>query len=296
MASNWMPGAKVILSPSDGGSMLGGTRKVVWHTTENDPTKTTATNVAKYLQRSGNGVHIVWNPHSGEIVQMIPGNRAGRGLANLPGGVQTNRAGIVVIQIEVVGRASQPFTSSRCLNLAKIQAWLLALGIPQIWSGTTNRSTTNWAKGGHFGHADVPENSHWDPGAVNKTKLAIATKDSGAKSTTVKSVPAKPLTYTIADVKRLQSAVRANNDGIWGSGTERNVQTVRSASRSGTFDIQLAQRIAGVKMDGDWGPASKAAVAVRVAAVQGVLRVTADGGWGAITDKAFTAMRKQFYK
>lgn len=168
--SLYLPGAKNIPG-RDGGSMLGGPAKVVWHTTENDPAKTTASAIAHYLVSSGNTVHLVWNPVSGETVQMIPANRAGRGLENRPGGAETNRAGRVVVQIEVVGRASQPFTSGPCNGLAKIQAWLTSLGIPPVWSGTTNRSVANWAKAGHFGHMDVPEQYHTDPGKVDKAKL-----------------------------------------------------------------------------------------------------------------------------
>jgi hypothetical protein len=176
MTNLYLPGAKVIPG-RDGGTMLGGPAKVVWHTTENDPTKTTATNVAKYLVGSGNTVHLVWNPVSGETVAMLPANLAGRGLENRAGGVETNRAGRVVIQIEVVGRASQPFTDGPCNGLPEIQAWLTSLGVPPVWSGTTNRSTVNWAKSGHFGHMDVPENSHTDPGLIDKAKLTTPTPE-----------------------------------------------------------------------------------------------------------------------
>jgi hypothetical protein len=168
--SLYLPGAKIIPG-RDGGLLLGGPAKVVWHTTENDPTQTTATNVANYLVGSGDTVHLVWNPVSGETVAMLPANLAGRGLENRAGGVETNRAGSVVVQIEVVGRASQPFTDGPCNGLAQIQAWLTSLGVPPVWAGTPDRSIANWAKGGHFGHMDVPENSHTDPGNVNKTKL-----------------------------------------------------------------------------------------------------------------------------
>jgi len=166
----YLPGAKVI-SGLSGGNMLGGPAKVVWHTTENDPARTTAIAIAEYLLGSGNTVHLVWNPITGETVAMIPANVAGRGLENRAGGVETNRAGSVVIQIEVVGYAAQPFTDGPLVGLPKILAWVASLGVPPVWSGTTDRSTTNWAKAGHFGHADVPENSHTDPGHIDKTKL-----------------------------------------------------------------------------------------------------------------------------
>jgi hypothetical protein len=174
MTALYLPGATIIRG-RDGGTMLGGPNKVVWHTTENDPTKTTASAIAHYLVSSGNTVHLVWNPVSGETVAMLPADLAGRGLENRAGGVETNRAGRVVIQIEVVARASQPFTDGPCNGLPEIQAWLASLGVPAVWSGTSDRSIANWAKSGHFGHMDVPENSHTDPGHVNKTKLTATT-------------------------------------------------------------------------------------------------------------------------
>jgi len=190
MTNLYLPGAKVIPG-RDGGTMLGGPAKVVWHTTENDPAKTSATNVANYLVGSGNTVHLVWNPITGEIVQMIPANHAGRGLENRAGGVETNRAGRVVIQIEVVGRASQPFTNGPMVGLPKILAWLASLGIPAVWSGTPNRSTANWAKSGHFGHVDVPENSHTDPGNVDKTKLTAAPRPTPTPEVDMPLTPAE---------------------------------------------------------------------------------------------------------
>jgi len=174
--SLYFPGV-VIISGRAGGTMLGGPNKVVWHTTENDPAKTTASDIAHYLVSSGNTVHLVWNPVSGEKVAMLPANLAGRGLENRAGGVETNRAGRVVIQIEVVGRASQPFTNGPCNGLPEIQVWLTSLGVPAVWSGTLDRSIANWAKSGHFGHMDVPENSHTDPGLIDKAKLTTPTPE-----------------------------------------------------------------------------------------------------------------------
>ena len=176
MSVLYLPGAKSVPG-RDGGTMLGGPNKVIWHTTENDPAKTTASDIAHYLVSSGNTVHLVWNPVSGETVAMLPANLAGRGLENHAGGVETNRAGKVVIQIEVVGRASQPFTSGPMVGLPKILTWLASLGIPAVWVGTPDRSVANWAKSGHFGHVDVPENSHTDPGLIDKTKLTTPTPE-----------------------------------------------------------------------------------------------------------------------
>jgi hypothetical protein len=181
MVSMWMPGAKILKARSDGGAMDGGPAKVVWHTTENDPNRFSALSLANYLRSSGNDVHIVWNPVRGENIQAIPANRAGKGLKNTAGGVQTNRAGKYVIQIEVVGQATKPFTNTACKNLDKILAWLRDLGIPATWpAGAPKsypasyggiRSRSSWTHSGHFGHSQVPENVHGDPGGVDWKKL-----------------------------------------------------------------------------------------------------------------------------
>lgn len=207
-------------APSDGGAMLGGAKKVVWHSTENDPTKASATSVASFLQRSGNNVHIVWNPVSGEIVQTIPANRAGKGLKNAAGGVQTNRGGTYVVQIEVVAQATKPFTDGPCKNLDKILSWLDSLGIPAIWpagqpkaypaSYGGTRSTSAWNLSGHFSHGQVPENVHGDPGAVNIKKLTAygVVSHDVVKPTPVATHPAFPgHVLSTADVKTKRSDV-----------------------------------------------------------------------------------------
>lgn len=72
-ASMWLPGAKVVTARSSG-SLLGGNRFCTWHTTENDPTRTTAINLANYLNSVNSAGHFVVHPISGEIVQMMPAN------------------------------------------------------------------------------------------------------------------------------------------------------------------------------------------------------------------------------
>ena len=119
---------------------------------------------------------------------MIPANRGAKGLENRPGGVETNRAGTYVIQIEVVGQAAHPFTDGPMVGLPTIQAWLTSLGIPAVWSGTPDRSVVNWAKAGHFGHVDVPEQNHTDPGNVNKLALTTPTGDPSMSAAEVQTV------------------------------------------------------------------------------------------------------------
>lgn len=176
----WLDGAQRIKAWQDGGSLLGGPRRVVWHSTENDPTKTTAATIAHYLNRVGYQCHLVWNPVTGEIIQMIPADRAGRALGNAPGGIETNRGGSLCVQIEVVGRAARPFTSSEMKGRSAIIEWLRGLGIPDVWPGgpppaapgTRHVSAATWKNSsGHFSHSQVPENDHNDPGAIDIRRL-----------------------------------------------------------------------------------------------------------------------------
>lgn len=160
--------------------MLGGPKRVIWHTTENDPAKTTAATIAYYLNRVGYQCHLIWNPVSGEIIQMIPSDRAGRALRNLTGGVQTNRQGSVCTQIEVVGRAVNPFTDGPMVGRETVLEWVRSLGIPDVWPAgppprapkTHHASAQVWnTKAGHYGHSQVPENDHNDPGCIDIRKL-----------------------------------------------------------------------------------------------------------------------------
>lgn len=302
---NWLAGAKVIKGLRDGGSMTGGSPRVVWHTTENDPKTTSATNIANYLNNSGNQVHIVWNPVTGEIVQMIPADRAGRGLENHAGGVETNRQGTVCIQIEVVGKATQPFTATACKGLDQIVTWLRSLGIPDAWpSGSPlpypksygsngQRAVFNWSKGGHFSHSQVPENVHGDPGAVDITKILSAGVRPvvPAPRPPVVVTPAKPVPHPI--VTRLQTAIHLKvANGLWDATTDAALRAVRYGFHPG-INVRNLQALVGTTVDGAWGKNSTAALVATIKAIQHILGVTTDGDWGPKTEAAFVAQRKR---
>src|SRR5512132_2361041 len=96
----WFPGARLNqLAPIDGGSILGGRPKMLWHDTESSGFPSYST---------GFWPNMTINPVTGEVRQHIPANRAARALRNESGGVQTNRWR--VFQIEVLGFANEvPF-------------------------------------------------------------------------------------------------------------------------------------------------------------------------------------------
>jgi hypothetical protein len=176
-ALEWIPGVRRVPFLPDGGSFTSTVRKWLWHTVEG---ATMAGALATYAQ-TGSMPHLTWNPGTGEVVQHVPFSRAARALKNEPGGVETNRDGVV--QVEVVGFAAHPFTDGPMLGLDVLQRTWRALGIPerfpagrplpypQSYGNNGQRSTATWTMGGHFCHSQAPENVHGDPGAIDPARL-----------------------------------------------------------------------------------------------------------------------------
>lgn len=112
----------------------------------------------------------------------------------------------------------------------------------------------------------------------------------------VPPAPKPPVSpYSVATVKAWQSLMRVTADGKWGSGTDTPSANFRAAARGQAFNVKMVQAIIGTKVDGIWGPASKAALKVRTSMAQQILKVGADGVWGPATDAAYTKFRNQFY-
>jgi hypothetical protein len=122
---------------------------------------------AQRLDQLGRASHLVWNPVSGEIVQLIPILRAGRSLGwpdglnagplPAPGAsaiwrpvrqaaaetaagemiadpiAEVNSEGRLCVQIGVVAFAWDPFTSRPMNGLQQILDWLDSWGIPRDW-------------------------------------------------------------------------------------------------------------------------------------------------------------------
>lgn len=160
----------------DGGAMKGGAPRTVWLTNEADPRTVSARSVAQSLDQRDQGAHLIWNPCSGELVQMLPATRAGRLL-----GGETGREGRVCLQILVIGRAQDPFTDGPLIGLDSIVKWLDAWGVPRRWpagpplpspqSYHSIRSRRPWARGGHFGCSQVPGATSPDPGGVDIRRI-----------------------------------------------------------------------------------------------------------------------------
>lgn len=175
--ADWLDGVERLPAGPDGGAQMTASRRVVWHTTEG----LSWSAAVETLRKNNTEPHLLWDPKTGRIGQYFPANRAARALRNLDGGVQTNRQG--ALQIEVLGFAEDPFTDGPMVGLGRIMAWVRANGVPDEWpagrplpypesyGANGQRTVAAWATPGHFGHSQVPENAHGDPGAIDIDKI-----------------------------------------------------------------------------------------------------------------------------
>lgn len=150
-----------------GGTLVGGTNKVVHHKTQ-----VNSENADALYRKSGYWPHFTVGPSGTQ--QHLPLNVSSYGLKNASGGVETNRGGLIVAQIEVVGNSGQDMPHDTRQHLLGLLRWFRDVwGIPWEWpsgrpapipQGPHNRSVAAWTqRHGHFSHSQVPENSHWDP-------------------------------------------------------------------------------------------------------------------------------------
>lgn len=175
--SDWMPGAK--RHSGDWGSSnpyIGKTPKVVWHTTESDAGSTSGN--LNWASSQGYGPHLWWDPYTGELTQSLPVSTPATAVAD-PNGKGLNRAGSVVVQVEVIGRAKNaPLATSPLKGKEQVMAWLRSLGVPDRFPAgvPTGMSGDRSVYGvgspaGHYTHSQMPDNSHVDPGRIDEALL-----------------------------------------------------------------------------------------------------------------------------
>ena len=164
---------------NNAGAFLPGPMRGVLHTTEGG---SAAGAIGAYKK------HNSW-PHftvaqDGKVYQHVPLDRAARSLQNQSGGVETNRQG--AIQIEVVGYAARPdWPLAQVTAMILLMRWIEAQtgikpGTFPVFGDSKQYGLRNpleftpaqWNDfNGWCGHQHVPENSHWDPGAINIANL-----------------------------------------------------------------------------------------------------------------------------
>jgi hypothetical protein len=190
MPELWMPGA-TRLDIGDHAPTDGGGAKAIAHITWDRNASAAKPQdlvpyerLVDYFGRNASGKksapHILWDPFGGRFTQFLPANSRSKSLADAPGGTRTNRAGSVVIQIEALffpycrvdGKVYAKLTDTPCAGWPELLAWVRSWGVPDVWpmgrptSFASNRSASTWAKaGGWYGHSQVPENGHQDPGS-----------------------------------------------------------------------------------------------------------------------------------
>ncbi|MEU9881085.1 peptidoglycan-binding domain-containing protein [Streptomyces phaeochromogenes] len=215
MGTNWIEKAQRLGDGSIGGAMdhpsIPG--RVVWHTTESGAGDDAFRSVTSHLIGVSAEPHLLYDPTTDRLGQFGPLNASARALRN-DGSTRTNRVGKVCIQIEVLGRAGKPFTATwkpgpnyRAMMTA-IRSWKIpdtfpAGRIATSGADATNRPRTIWmSKGGHYGHANIPGNDHWDPGNIDKSALfeAAPVGSPGAGGPT----PSKP----VVDLSNVVAAAR----------------------------------------------------------------------------------------
>lgn len=194
-ADGWYPPAIDNWASSDAGDHLGPVTIGVLHTTESSrfvPAKDNYfghQNYPHFTVANVDGTFKSW--------QHISIRKAAKALANRSGGVQTNREGC--IQIEIVGKAASPFTNDPVIveGLKKLMRWIESqTKIPRktgvtFWAGKYGvdvphrMSGAQWVKyEGWCAHQHVPENTHYDAGAIDINKLLDVAAPAPAPSPT----------------------------------------------------------------------------------------------------------------
>lgn len=190
MPDLWMPGA-THLDVGDHAPTDGGPAKVISHVTW-DRNATAAKpaplvpyeNLADYFGRNAAGKaaapHVLWDPFTGRLTQFVPANSRSKSLVDTAGGTRTNRAGSVVIQVEALffpycqvgGKTYARLVDTPCLGWDRLHAWVRSWGVPDVWpmgrpvDFASHRNEAVWeSTAGWYGHSQVPENDHQDPGS-----------------------------------------------------------------------------------------------------------------------------------
>ena len=192
VAHAWMPEAVRVRAEADGGALGGGAPRAVWLTLGSLANAVSVQSAAQRLVAEHRPCHLVWNPTTGEIAQLISVLRAGRALGapdrldwtpvrihRRPENV--NAEGRVCVQIGVLALAAEPFTNGPMIGVEEIMSWLDSWGVPRRWPegqpgswaevGRTDGSRAAWARGGHFGASQVPGCAHVGPGAIDIHRL-----------------------------------------------------------------------------------------------------------------------------
>lgn len=167
------------------------THHITWDALDSKGRQPSFDAVRNYLVSAGFEPTLMVCPFTGRIAQFLPANRSAFAVQNKPGGVETNRQGSVNVQVEwfftpgcvVNGNKYAALTDTPMRGLAEVMTLARSWGIPDVWplgvpDWRSRRDANVWTQqAGHYGHSQVPENSHTDPGPLTLLAPATPTED-----------------------------------------------------------------------------------------------------------------------
>jgi hypothetical protein len=269
MGETWLKEAERLGDGSIGGAMDSPSKpaRVVWHTTESGAGDAAFKAVGKYLSDEAFEPHFLYDPTTDRLGQYGPLNQSARALQN-DGSTRTNRTGAACIQIEVLGRAASPFTATwkPGPNFKALMRAIRSWGIPDVFpehlaknANDCVRSRDVWlSTPGHYGHCNVPGNSHWDPGAISPAVLFAAAPKASTPTTPAKPTPPAKPSVSVAHL----NAARAKD--------------IPAKTGHTTYPAEVKIVEAALKAEGYLNPL-----------------YASDGSWGTTTEKAFARFRRE---
>lgn len=239
------------------GLHLGGPFKIVHHTTEGS----TAEGAMSAFAANRSDPHFTVDDAT--IWQHVDTAEGARALRNMSGGVQTNRDS--AIQIELVGFAGRAKSRRALTNVARLCRWIEAThAVPAVWPsgfplpakngkdpGGHNRSAQTWDnEGGHYGHSQVPENTHWDPAYTQEEAQFIldATFDAAGNLTSAAPPAPPPAAMPMQPAKRPGAKVAVADTAMHDhhetpTGFDRYLEELRLASAKPFDPASLSKRL-----------------------------------------------------
>lgn len=186
MTQAWMAAAERIQGRATVAPPGRGAPRAVWGVTGTDPATRSAGQEARRLVEQRRETHLVWNPLTGEVVQLLPATRRGRidlgGTHQYEEHVDHGLEGRVCLVVTVVAHPDTPFTDGPMRGLGPVLAWLDAWGVARRWNGALpgapeepgtaeEAAARAWSRGGHFGQDHVPGSGATGPGHVEPDRL-----------------------------------------------------------------------------------------------------------------------------
>jgi len=183
--------AQVIAGNSAGAMDGDGSKKLLLHSTEGS---TIESALGAYRTNNSWPTLTVDCPRR-RCVRHLPLDVAARALRNEAGGVQTNKEGSILVQIEMVGFAGTPSSIGSPADLdwfgrEVVAPIIRATGIPLTvgvrfasYPGSYGKNAAQrlspaaWdSYSGICGHQHAPENTHGDPGAIDVARIVAAAR------------------------------------------------------------------------------------------------------------------------